>query len=207
VAALAAKAGEGQARTDPSDRCLAATPSEETRMKRLKPFLLLAASGSAIALLVYPATLSAANGKPTRIAITNDQQSFDVPAGVACSFELAATPGSTNEYVKTYPADANGDVRELINGTLKEQLTNVDTGKSIIVNVSGPSTQIVHADGSADVTIEGSALVGFFAPFNPAGPATYIYTGHTVLSFDAVGHLTLVSTTDNEPFDVCAALS
>ena len=41
-------------------------------MKRLKRFvLLLAASGSAIALLVYPATLSAADGKPTRFAITD----------------------------------------------------------------------------------------------------------------------------------------
>jgi hypothetical protein len=45
--------------------------------------LLLAASGSAIVLLVYPATLSAANGKPTRIAITNDQQSFAAPGSPA----------------------------------------------------------------------------------------------------------------------------
>jgi hypothetical protein len=176
-------------------------------MKRLKLVLLLAASGSAIALLVYPATLSAANGKPTRIAITNDQQSFDAPAGWACSFELAVTPVSNNQYVKTYPADANGDVRELINGALKEQLTNVDTGKSIIVNVSGPATETVHTDGSAVLTIGGSILVSFLAPFNPRGPATYIYTGHTVLSFDTEGVLTLVSTTDNKPFDVCAALS
>jgi hypothetical protein len=42
---------------------------------------------------------------------------------------------------------------------------------------------------------------------HPAGPATYIYTGHTVLSFDPDGLLTLVSTTDKNPFDVCAALS
>src|SRR5436190_12985359 len=176
-------------------------------MRRLKLFLLLAASGSAIALLVYPATLSAANGKPTRIPITNDQQAFDVPTGVACSFELAGTPVSNNQYIKTYPADANGDVRELINGNLTEQLTNVGTGKSITVNVSGPSTQVVHADGSADVTAGGSLIIGFFAPFNPRGPATFVYTGHTVISFSPIGLLTLVSTTDNDPLDVCAALS
>ena len=88
------------------------------------------------------------------------------------------------------------------------QLTNVDTGKSIIVNVSGPSTQVQHADGSLDATLGGSVLVAFLAPFNPRGPATYIYTGHTVLSFaPPFGLLTLVSTTDNKPFDVCAALS
>lgn len=122
-------------------------------MKRLKSFvLLLAASGSAIALLVYPATLSAADGKPTRIAITDAQQAFDFPAGRACSFELAGTPVSNNQYITTYPADANGDVRNIITRALKERLTNVGTGKSIIANVSGPATEIVHPDGSADLT-------------------------------------------------------
>jgi hypothetical protein len=178
-------------------------------MKRPKRFvLLLAASVSAIALLVYPATLSAADGKPTRFAITDAQQAFDFPAGSACSFELAGTPVSNNVYVKIYPVDENGDVRVLSNGTAKLQLTNVDTGKSIVVNVSGPATQVVHADGSSVVTTGGSVLVSFIAPFNPAGPATFIYTGHTVLSFaPPFGLMTLVSTTDNKPFDVCAALS
>jgi hypothetical protein len=206
VTALAAKAGDGQARVT-ADRCLAATRSEETAMKGLKSFLLLAASGSAMVLLVYPATLSAADGKPTRIAITDEQQSVHFRAGRVCSFEFDATPVANDQYIKTYPADANGDVRELVNGTLKEQLTNVGTGKSIIVNVSGPSTEIVHPDGSADLTLEGSVLVSYNARFNPRGPATYIYTGHTVFSISDDGILTLVSTTDKQPFDVCAALS
>lgn len=176
-------------------------------MKRLKCFLLLAASGSAIALLVFPATLAAADGKPTRIAITDEQQSAHFRAGRVCSFEFDATPVSNNQYLTTYPADANGDVRQRINGAVKEQLTNVGTGKSIIVNVSGPSTTIVHPDGSADATLEGSVLVLYNARFNPRGPATYVYTGRTVLSISDDGILTLVSTTDKEPFDVCAALS
>jgi hypothetical protein len=95
----------------------------------------------------------------------------------------------------------------IITGVLKEQLANVGTGKTIIVNVSGPATEIVHADGSADLTLEGSVLVSYNARFNPRGPATFIYTGHTVFSISDDGILTLVSTTDKEPFDVCAALS
>ena len=151
---------------------------------------------------------SAANGQPARFAITDAQQAFDFAAGRACSFELAGTPVSNNEYVKIYPVEANGDVRMLVNGNLTLQLTNVDKGKSIIVNVSGPSTQVQHADGSSVATLGGSVMVSFLAPFNPRGPATYIYTGHTVLSFaPPFGLLTLVSTTDNKPFDVCAALS
>jgi hypothetical protein len=86
----------------------------------------------------------------TKVAITDDQQSFDFRAGRVCSFELAGTPVSNNQYVMAYPADANGDVWELINGALKEHVTNVDTGKSIVVNVSGPATEIVHPDGTAD---------------------------------------------------------
>ena len=110
-------------------------------MKKLKSFLLLAASGSAMVLLVYPATLSAADCKPTRIAITDEQQSTHFRAGRVCSFEFDAAPVSNNQYLTTYPPDANGDVRMIVTGVLKEQLTNVGTGKSIIVNVSGPATQ------------------------------------------------------------------
>ena len=176
-------------------------------MKRLKSFLLLAAIGSAIALLVFPATLSAADGKPTRIAITDDQNSAHFRAGRVCTFEFDAAPVSNNQYLTTYPADANGDIRMKVTGALKEQLTNVGTGKSIVVNVPGPSTQIVHPDGSSELTLDGSVIVSYNARFNPRGPATYIYTGHTVFSVSADGILTLVSTTDKQPFDVCAALS
>ena len=176
-------------------------------MKRLKLFLLFAASGSAIALLVYPAALSAADGKPTKVAVTDDQQSFSFRAGRVCSFPLAGTPVTNNQFIKTYPADANGDVRVTVEGALKAQVTNVDTGKSLVVNVSGPTTQIFHPDGTSDLTLDGSVMVLFNARFNPLGPHTYIYTGHTELSVSDDGILTPVSTTDKQPFDVCAALS
>ena len=176
-------------------------------MKRLRLFLLLAASVSAIAPLVYPASISAAGGKPTRVAITDDLQSAHFRAGRVCSFEFDAAPVSNNQYLTTFPADANGDIRQLVNGVLKERLTNVGTGMSIVANVSAPSTEILHPDQSADLTFDGSALVSYNARFNPRGPATYIYTGHTVFSVSDEGVLTLVSTTDKDPFDVCAALS
>ena len=176
-------------------------------MTRLKPFLLLAASASAIVSLISPATLSASDGKPTKVAVTDDQQSFNFRAGRVCAFALAGTPVTNNQFIKTYPADANGDVRVAVEGALKAQVTNVDTGKSLVVNVSGPTTQIFHPDGTSDLTLDGSVMVLYNARFNPRGPATLIYTGHTVLSVSADGVLTLVSTTDNNPFDVCAALS
>jgi hypothetical protein len=176
-------------------------------MNRLKLFLLLATSVSALAVLVYPTTLSAADGKPTIVAVTDDQQSFQFRAGRVCAFPLAGTPVANNQVIKTYPADANGDVRVLVEGLLKAQVTNVDTGKSIVVNVSGPTKEVIHPDGTADLTLDGSVMVLFNARFNPLGPHTYIYTGHTELSVSDDGVLTPVSTTDKQPFDVCAALS
>lgn len=176
-------------------------------MQRLRLFFLLAVSGSAIALFAFPSALPAANGKPTRVLLTDQQQTFDIPAGLACSFELAGTPVANNETTTIFPADANGDVRQLITGTLKLQLTNVGTGKSIVVDISGPGTVVLHPDGSASEDLRGPGLVLFFPAANPAGPATYLFTGHTSLSFDPAGNLTLLSTTDNNPLDLCAALS
>jgi hypothetical protein len=169
--------------------------------------LLLAASSSAIVFFVYPAVLSAADGKPTRVAISDADESAHFRPGRVCTFEFDAAPVQNNQYLTTYPADANGDIRQSVNGALKERVTNVGTGKSLILNISGPSTEIFHTDGTADLTLEGSVMVSYNARFNPRGPATFVYTGHTVLSVSDDGVLTLVSTTDKKPFDVCAALS
>ena len=80
-------------------------------------------------------------------------------------------------------------------------------GKSIVLNVSGPGTVVLHPDGSASEDLRGNDVVLLFPGATPAGPATYLFTGHTILSFDPAGNETLVSTTDNSPLDVCAALS
>ena len=127
-------------------------------MRKRTFFLLLAACGLAVVLLVFPAALSAADGKPTKVAVTDDQQSFSFRAGRVCSFALAGTPVTNDQFIKTYPADANGDVRVAVEGALKAQVTNVDTGKSLVVNVSGPTTQIFHPDGTSELTLDGSVM-------------------------------------------------
>ena len=176
-------------------------------MKRLKCFLLLAASGSAIALLVYPAALSAADGKPTKVAVTDEQQSFQLPGGARVQLRARRDARVEQPVHHDVPGRRErrrpGDGRRRSEGAADERRH----GKSIVVNVSGPSTQIVHPDGSSDLTLEGSVIVLYNARFNPRGPATYIYTGRTVFSVSDDGILTLVSTTDKQPFDVCAALS
>jgi len=71
-------------------------------MKRLKLFSLLAASGSAIALLVLPATLSAADGKPTREAVPDaDNIARDIDDAITELLE--GTPKPTGQRRVTPP--------------------------------------------------------------------------------------------------------
>jgi hypothetical protein len=119
---------------------------------------------------------------------------FDIPDGSA----PGNAANSTGERVKISSFLCPSDT---------DRLTNVASGKSIVVKISGPGTFTFHADGSLSADEKGANLVVFFPTDIPAGPHTYVFTGHTILAFDAFGNETLVSTTDQHPFDVCAALS
>jgi hypothetical protein len=136
--------------------------------------------GASLALLVVDGV---ASPRKSRSRTTSSPSTS--ARGACAASSSPGPPVSNNQFVMTYPADANGDVRELINGALKEQVTNGGAGKSIVVNVSGPATEIVHPDGTADLTIEGSVLVSY----NARDPNARQHDRH------------------REPFDVCAALS
>ena len=149
--------------------------------------------------------LASASGKPTRVPFP-DAETFDLAAGMACSFEVAAQPVINKEFTKTFPPEPNGDVVVLINGRLVEQVTNVSTGKSITVNISGPATEVLHSDGSATLTVRGSSFLILFPTDITPGPAFLINTGRYVATFNAAGQETLISQSGTQ-FDVCAALS
>ena len=133
-------------------------------------------------------------------------ETFDLPAGLACSFEVAAQPVINKEFTKTFPPEPNGDVVVLINGRLVEQVTNVSTGRSITVNISGPATEVLHSDGSVTLTARGSSFLILFPTDITPGPAFLINTGRYVATFNAAGQETLISQSGTQ-FDVCAALS
>lgn len=69
----------------------------------------------------------------------------------------------------------------LFTGSLKGELTNLETGKTIPVNFSGPGT--ISADGTT-LTAYGRLLLfgeaGFFGPGAP--PVLRLHTGRTVIS-------------------------
>jgi hypothetical protein len=104
------------------------------------------------------------------------------------------------------PPDGNGAVVEIFNGTLKDELTNLATGRSIVVNVSGPAKVINYPDGSATASYEGHSLLFFFATDIPAGPAAYLFSGRVVANYTGSGQQTIVRASGTRE-DICAALS
>jgi hypothetical protein len=149
---------------------------------------------------------AAGRGTPTREPIPDEANTADFPAGLVCSFELAVDVVANNEVATTFPAKPNGDVVVLITGRLVNRITNVETGESITVNVSGPLRITFHPDGSATTENEGRTLV-FLFPFSiPAGPRTFINSGRVVFTFAPGGPPTLVTLTGQQE-DICAALS
>ncbi len=55
-----------------------------------------------------------------------------------CGFDVMLSSTTNNEYDTTFFDHSGEPVREIISGKLFITLTNVDTGKSIDVNASGP---------------------------------------------------------------------
>jgi hypothetical protein len=92
-----------------------------------------------------------------------------------CGFPIAVGVVSNNEFqdVMTF---ADGTTVTRITGKLVLSFTNTVTGFTIVRNVSGPSTEIDHPDGSATFVLEGKSWFGF-------GPISQANTGEPGLVF------------------------
>lgn len=112
-------------------------------------------------------------------------------------FDVLVTPVVDNEYALTF---SNGST--IITGRLVVKLTNLSTGKTIQVNVSGPS--FISEDGST-LTLRG--LSGIFVTAGQLGPGAP--PASQVLSGVAVIDLTtgMVVSETGHIRDLCAELS
>ena len=86
---------------------------------------------------------------------------------------------------------------------LRETLTNLDTGKTVVVNIAGPGHLDLNPDGSRSFTGTGPFLF-YFDPFT-LGPGLFYSAGRFVIARDANGNRTfeIVGTIT----DVCAELA
>lgn len=135
---------------------------------------------------------------------------FDLPARY-CGFPIHVEPITQNEYIIHDTTLPDGTEIQRITGNAVLRFTNLDTGKSIVENLSGPSTVTIYPDGSQLLDTQGHNLF-IFGPLGQANtgePGLVVTSGHAVVFYSAfMGGLlgqsfTLSGTQEN----LCALLS
>ena len=99
---------------------------------------------------------------------------FQLPAN-RCGFPVDVDVVANKEY-QDVTTLADGTTITRITGRLVLSFTHHDTGFTIVRNVSGPSTEIDHPDGTATIVYEGESWFGF-------GPISQANTGEPGLVF------------------------
>ena len=104
--------------------------------------------------------------------------SFTLEAGTRCPFTLQGTVLSDQERIRTlatYP-DGSPRIQEVV-GQLVTRFTNVETGESVVRNLTGTGIIEYGTDGSFTLTLQGGHFAVGLAPTDPGGPAFLILTG------------------------------
>jgi hypothetical protein len=144
------------------------------------------ACGFTLSALVFAATAAAAEPYKERdsvmpVALTN-----------ACSFPVLLQPTAPD--VLNFFVFSNGEI--FATGPEVSTATNLDSGKSIRINISGTFSLVTHRDGSATLTFTGPTLL----------EGGVINDGRSVFQFDAGGNLASSSVVGRQT-DLCAELS
>jgi len=136
--------------------------------------------------------------------------SFFVSAADACGFGVLFTPepGRPNGERLILFANAKSANFGIIAGPLFVTLTNVSTGRTVNVNISGPGRFTVSTSGAETDFVVGPGIPGAL-PANVATaaglPLLPLFYGRAAFAFDAQGNLTSVSFSGTVK-DVCQLL-
>jgi hypothetical protein len=125
-----------------------------------------------------------------------------------CGFEVGVTFPVNKEFARILKT-ADGSMTFLSTGSLRVSLTNLETGKTIAENVSGPAKFTVHPDGSATLHGRGHGLE-ILMPADAARfglPTVAVVAGAGPVEIAPDGTFTSVSLQGHVLVDVCAALS
>ena len=110
-----------------------------------------------------------------------------------CSFPVLIQPTAPD--VGNFFIFSDGEVMGA--GPFVSTATNLDTGKTLKINLSGGFSLVEDSDGTLTVTSHGAVLSSLFGT---------IFHGRTVLQFDANGDVTS-RTFDGTSEDLCAELA
>jgi hypothetical protein len=92
----------------------------------------------ATALLIGSAAPTIAGGKPTVDPVPFPEDGILLPGGVFCAVDVFVEAIKNTEKAFTFPADDDGNVLQIITGQLWISVTNLTTGDSVVLNISGP---------------------------------------------------------------------
>jgi hypothetical protein len=110
---------------------------------------------------------------------------FPLPTN-RCGFPIDVEVVSNNEF-EDVTTLADGTTVTKITGTLVLRFTNASTGSTIVRNVSGPSTEIDHPDGTGTFIGEGLSWFAFgpVSQGNTGEPGLVFTSGLVVLQIDS----------------------
>jgi hypothetical protein len=131
---------------------------------------------------------------------------FTLPA-TYCGFDVGAAAVTDKEFV-TILQNPDGSTTFLVTGTLTASFTNLETGKTVIEDGSGPAKITVNPDGSVIELRKGPN----FAILTPAEAARFglptvsVTAGALTESLAPDGTVTSASLQGHVLADICAAL-
>jgi hypothetical protein len=165
----------------------------------------IVALGALLGMLAGVATASPALARGPKWQF-QPAEPFTLPA-TFCGFEVQVTAPVDKEYAKILEV-ADGSMTFLTTGSLQASFTNLETGKTITENVSGPAKVTVQPDGS--LTALGEGHTGkFLVPADAARfglPTVSVLAGALTESVAPDGTYTSLSLQGHVLVDVCAAL-
>jgi hypothetical protein len=110
-----------------------------------------------------------------------------------CSFPVLIQPTAPD--VQNFFIFSDGEI--LGSGPFVGTATNLDTGKTVKINLSGSFSVVENSDGTTTITSNGFVLSSLFGT---------IFSGHSVLELDASGNVTSRTFNGTER-DLCAELA
>jgi hypothetical protein len=158
-------------------------------------FALVLALG--LLVLLSPGTASA--GAPVREFLPAPDFTFE---GI-CPFPVGVHTISNNEYTITFVDDQGNPTRQVIQGLLISQLTNLNTGVSVVRNISGPG---VFTFSDSTLNASGNWALAFFpGDLGPGSPGRlFINSGKIVVRFGEPDQILSQSGTQE---DLCTTLA
>lgn len=164
-------------------------------MRRSRVFLIVC--GALLALLFVAPGASAT--PPTREP--------GPPFEGVCPFPVEVVTLANREKLLTF-YDRAGDVTmQTGTGTLKVRLTNLETGTSLAVNISGPVRIAPGADGTTTINLGGRSLLYLREGIDLLPPGITLNAGQHVITVDAEGRVTTVARRTGSARDLCVELA